>query len=131
MYREISLQTQTRCELINITERLQAAVTGAGVTEGLVVASALHTTAGLTINENADPDVASDLLAYLERLAPKDPAHRHTEGNSDAHIKASWVGASVSIPVTQGRLALGAWQGVFFCEFDGPRARRVAVRVLG
>jgi secondary thiamine-phosphate synthase enzyme len=127
----IAVTTRQRCELVDITARLQEVVDAARVAEGLLVAMVQHTTAGLTINENADPDVRTDLLAQLERLAPAAAAYRHAEGNADAHVKASLVGASVTVPVVQGRLALGTWQGVYFCEFDGPRQRTVAARVIG
>jgi len=90
-----------------------------------------HTTAGLTINENADPDVARDILAGLARLVPATGDYRHAEGNSDAHLKASLVGSSVTVPVVDGRLALGTWQGIYFCEFDGPRRRHVLVGFAG
>jgi secondary thiamine-phosphate synthase enzyme len=99
--------------------------------EGAVLVHCKHTTAGITINENADRDVVHDLLAELERLVPwRNPAHRHGEGNSSAHLKASLVGSSVTVPVTRGQMDLGTWQAIFFCEFDGPRSRRVAVRLL-
>jgi len=129
-FRKLSLETQQRAQMQNVTSRLQAVVTEAQVGEGLLVAQVLHTTAGLTINENADPDVAHDLLAQLARLAER-PDYRHAEGNSDAHVKAMLVGAAVNIPVTGGRLVMGTWQGVYFCEFDGPRRREIAVTVLG
>jgi secondary thiamine-phosphate synthase enzyme len=131
MFSELALRTQQRCELINLTAQLQQAVDRSGVSEGMLIAQTLHTTAGLTLNENADPDVTQDLLERLAVLAPKAGDYRHVEGNSDAHIKASLVGASASIPVSKGRLVLGTWQGVYFCEFDGPRDRRVAVQLLG
>jgi secondary thiamine-phosphate synthase enzyme len=116
--------------MLNVTARLQAAVTESGIGTGLLLAQVLHTTAGLTINENADPDVVHDLLAQLERLAHR-PDYRHAEGNSDAHLKASLVGASATVAVAKGRLVLGTWQGVYFCEFDGPRKRQMAVTVIG
>jgi secondary thiamine-phosphate synthase enzyme len=128
-FRKLCVETRQRTEMINLTARLQALVAEAQVGEGLLVAHALHTTAGLTINENADPDVVHDLLAQLERLANR-PDYRHTEGNSDAHLKATLVGASVTIPVSRGRLVLGTWQGVYFCEFDGPRHRELAVKIM-
>lgn len=106
-------------------------VTDSGVTEGFAVVFAAHTTAAITINENADPDVVRDLLAGLAKLAPEHAGWRHAEGNSDAHLKASLVGPSVTIPVEGGRLVLGTWQGVYFCEFDGPRQRRCVVTVVG
>lgn len=127
---QIALETQQRCELVEITGRLDRALQESGVREGMLLAQVMHTTAGITINENADPDVARDVLKHLERMVPEQAGFLHSEGNSDAHIKASLMGSSVSIPVTMGKLALGTWQGVFFCEFDGPRHRKVAVQIL-
>ena len=89
----------------------------------------LHTTAGITVNENADPDVVADLVAALERMVPYSAAYRHGEGNSPAHVKASLMGCSLQVPVREGRLALGTWQGIYLCEFDGPRTRRVLLTV--
>ncbi len=127
----VRIRSSRRGELIDITDELNAVVARSGVREGILVAQSMHTTAALTINENADPDVRHDLLAKLERLAPKDePFYRHAEGNSDSHLKTSWFGPSLTVIVTGGRLLLGTWQGVYFCEFDGPRERTVAVRLL-
>ena len=123
--------SRRREELIDVTGLLHEAVSTAGVREGILVAGTAHTTAGLTVNENADPDVTTDLLAQLAVLARPERPFRHGEGNSDAHVKATLVGASVTLPVTEGRLVLGTWQGVYFCEFDGPRRRTVHARVLG
>lgn len=129
---EIQLETRQRNQMIDITDRLRAIVRGKGVREGAVVAQSLHTTAALTINENADPDVPRDVLAKLEGLAPpKERFYRHVEGNSDSHVKTSLFGPSLTVLIHEGDLLLGTWQGVFFCEFDGPRRRRVAVQVLG
>lgn len=128
---EINVETRKRIELVDVTERLQQAVKQSGVAEGILMACVQHTTAGLTINENADPDVVRDLLAHLEKLVPEHGSFQHSEGNSDAHIKSSLVGAALTLPVSQGRLVLGTWQGVYFCEFDGPRSRRLLARVLG
>ncbi len=91
----------------------------------------LHTTGGVTVNENADPDVMADLFGALERMVPHEGPYAHSEGNSDAHVKATLVGLSVTLPVEEGQLVLGTWQGVYFCEFDGPRRRRVGVQVMG
>jgi secondary thiamine-phosphate synthase enzyme len=99
--------------------------------EGVSYVFVPHTTAGVTINENADPSVVADILAKMSRLAPRDEGYTHSEGNSDAHIKASLMGFSVTIPVSDGRLALGTWQGIYLCEFDGPRTRNVHVQILG
>lgn len=127
----VRVRSSRRSEMIEITAELQGVVDRSGVREGVLVAQSLHTTAGLTINENADPDVQHDLLAKAERLVPRDEAfYRHAEGNSDSHLKASFFGPSLSVIVSGGRLVLGTWQGVYFCEFDGPRERTVAVQLL-
>jgi secondary thiamine-phosphate synthase enzyme len=129
----LHVQTRAPRELVDITGEVQAAVRGGGVTAGLVVAYVPHTTAGITIQENADPDVRADLLLALENAVPARPArgaYRHAEGNSDAHVKASLVGSSVTILVERGDLLLGTWQGVYLCEFDGPRTRTVHLRVM-
>ena len=123
----LSLTTQRRTQWINITREVQAAVGALGLRDGTVTVFIPHTTAGVTINEQADPDVAADLEAALARLVPEHDAYRHGEGNSDAHIKASLMGASAPVLVRDGRLQLGTWQGIFFCEFDGPRTREVWV----
>jgi secondary thiamine-phosphate synthase enzyme len=127
----LELKTRRRAELLDITEQVQGVVTASGVRDGIVVAQSLHTTAGLTINENADPDVQRDFIAKLERLVPKEESfYRHAEGNSDSHLKTSFVGPSLTVIVNEGQLLLGTWQGIYFCEWDGPRERRVAVAVL-
>ncbi len=123
----LSLATQRRTQWINITREVQAAVEALGLRDGSITVFVPHTTAGVTINEQADPDVAADLGAALARLVPEQDAYRHGEGNSDAHIKASLMGAAVPVLVRDGRLQLGTWQGIFFCEFDGPRAREIWV----
>lgn len=130
-YGQISVPTRRRMQMIDITGQVQEIVNKSGAGEGVVYLSALHTTAGLTINEDADPDVREDLLAHLERLVPVNSQFRHMEGNSDAHIKASLVGTTLSVPIHEGRLVLGRWQGIFLCEFDGPRTRSVAAQVMG
>lgn len=128
---EIRVRSTQRCELLEITSRVQDAVTGAGLRDGAVALQSLHTTAALTINENADPDVAHDLLAKLRAMVPqREPFYRHAEGNSDSHLKTSFFGPSLLVLVNDGRLVLGTWQGIFLCEWDGPRERRVAVQPL-
>jgi len=128
---ELRVRTSRRGDLVEITEPLRALIARAGVEEGVAVLQSLHTTAGLTINENADPDVVHDVLAKLERLIPRDePFYRHAEGNSDSHLKTSFFGPSLSVIVSGGKPVLGTWQGVYLAEFDGPRDRRVAVQVL-
>ncbi len=126
----LSIQTHQRAEMVDITAQVQAAVGESGIRDGICYVYVPHTTAGLTINENADPNVPRDLLAQLERLVPWDGPYHHAEGNAAAHIKASLVGSSLAIFVHGGRLALGTWQAVFFCEFDGPRSRQVYVETV-
>jgi secondary thiamine-phosphate synthase enzyme len=125
---EISVRTPEREVLVDITEQVQTAVSQGhpGLT-GLVNVFVPHTTAGVTINEGADPSVVHDIVQHLRRLVPRDAGFRHSEGNSDAHIKASLMGSSVLVPVEQGRLRLGTWQSIYLAEFDGPRTRRVWV----
>ncbi len=126
----MEVRTQARTSHVDVTRQVQEAVARSGVRRGIAVVCSLHTTAGVTINENADPDVMEDVMAALERMAPRGGSYAHTEGNSDAHIKASLVGLSVTLPVEDGKLVLGRWQGIFFCEFDGPRRRTVGVQVV-
>ena len=128
----IEVRTKQRSEMVEITERVQHAVTEAGVTDGRVIVYVPHTTAGVTINENADPDVVHDMLAQLEQMVPwSQPFYRHAEGNSASHVKASMMGSSVTVLIKAGKLVLGTWQGVWFCEFDGSRTRKVIVDVIG
>jgi secondary thiamine-phosphate synthase enzyme len=121
----LHLQTQARTELIDITARVQEALDASGLSEGLCLIFVPHTTAAVTINENADPTVGGDILKVLNQVVPWDAGYRHQEGNSAAHVKATLVGASQWVAVEGGRLQLGTWQGIFFCEFDGPRRRSV------
>ena len=115
---------------IDITGQVRKIVASGNVQNGLCQIFVPHTTAGVTINENADPDVVTDMLAALNRMVPNLP-YRHGEGNSPAHVKSSLVGCSLSVPVVDGRLCLGTWQGIYFCEFDGPRTRQVWVQLVG
>ena len=128
--KNITLRTNDRCELIDITGQVQKAIQECGLQDGLAIVFVPHTTAGLTINENADPSVLTDLLENLERLVPQHSNYRHMEGNSDAHCKASLMGASANVAVHAGKLVLGTWQGIYFCEFDGPRSRKFQVLTL-
>ena len=130
MLSTIDVRTSRRHEMIDITGLVAGAVAKSGVKSGLCCVYCPHTTAGLTIQENADPDVRADMLALLARLVPQDPSFRHAEGNSDAHIKSSLTGSSVTVIVENRQLLLGSWQAIFFCEFDGPRNRKVHVRVV-
>lgn len=128
MAETIMVRSNAREEMIDITSDVQGRLEKG---DGIVVLFVQHTTCGLTVNENADPDVQSDMLGFLRRLIPQDEPHfRHGEQNSDAHIKASLVGSSVTIPFEKGKLLLGRWQGVYLCEFDGPRERKVLIRTL-
>jgi secondary thiamine-phosphate synthase enzyme len=119
-----------REDFYNITQQIREAVGKSGVTDGIAVAYCPHTTAGITLNENADPDVVHDLLAGLDKAFPDRATFRHSEGNSAAHLKASAVGSSVTVIINGGKLVLGTWQGVYFCEFDPPRTRKFYVKVL-
>lgn len=127
--REIRVSTSSHTELVDITTDVQRAVSESGVQDGVCHIYVPHTTAGVTINENADPSVREDILMELNRVIPLEDNYKHLEGNSAAHIKASIVGSSETILVERGRLVLGTWQGIFFCEFDGPRSRRVLTKV--
>jgi secondary thiamine-phosphate synthase enzyme len=131
MTSRFQVASKDRCEFINITSEVQKAVRSAGVSRGICTVFVPHTTAGVTVNENADPDVVQDMLKELEKIVPFDGHYAHREGNSAAHIKASFMGSSVQLIVDAGRLVLGTWQGIYFCEFDGPRRRNVQVQVLG
>ena len=124
----IQVQTRQRTQLINISREIQEAVKEAGLESGLVTVFVPHTTAAVTINENADPDVPRDILHEINKVIPFEDGYHHFEGNSAAHIKASIFGASETIIVENGRLQLGTWQGIYFCEFDGPRLRQVWVQ---
>ncbi|PWR69614.1 secondary thiamine-phosphate synthase enzyme YjbQ [Methanospirillum lacunae] len=128
---KVEISTRSRTEFVDITNKVSDELKKTGVLNGTCNVYMPHTTAGLTINENADPDVTRDLLAGLTRLVPVRGDYRHAEGNSDAHIKASLMGFSLMVPVIDGHLALGTWQGIYFCEFDGPRNRQVLVGVSG
>ena len=127
----IEVKTGSRTQFVDITDLVSGELAKSGIKTGACHVYMPHTTAGLTINENADPDVARDILAGLARLVPEKGDYRHAEGNSDAHIKASLMGSSLVVPVIEGRLALGTWQALYFCEFDGPRHRHVLVGVSG
>jgi len=130
MIYEYQLSTP-RENLYNITAQVREAITKSGISDGIAVVFCPHTTAGITINENADPDVVHDFLIGMCKAYPEHPGFRHGEGNSTAHLKASAVGPSVTIIVESGRPVLGTWQGIYFCEFDPPRSRRFYVKVMG
>jgi secondary thiamine-phosphate synthase enzyme len=131
LWSEISVPTGSRVQLVDVTARVAEELSRSNVKSGVCYLYVPHTTAGLAINENADPDVVTDLINGLEKLAPLMGGYLHAEGNSDAHIKASLVGFSGIVPVIDGRLALGTWQSIYFCEFDGPRRRKMLVGIAG
>jgi secondary thiamine-phosphate synthase enzyme len=130
MIYKLSIKTHSKVEFQDITDRVNDAVSQSGVEEGICIVFVEHTTAGVTINEHADPDVAADIIMQLDKLVPQQANYRHGEGNSAAHIKASLTGSSLTAIVQYGELALGTWQGIFFSEFDGPRNRNVLVKVI-
>jgi len=127
---KLSVRTSSRTDLRDITSEVAAAVKKSQAEAGACVVSVPHTTAGITINENADPSVREDIANTLDRMVPWEGPYRHAEGNAAAHVKAALVGHSLTVPVQGGRLVLGTWQGIYLCEFDGPRSRTVYVQVL-
>lgn len=127
--RKIEVKTRTKEELIDITSRVKEEVSHSGIKNGICHVYIPHTTAGITINENADPSVKEDILMTMKKLVPDNLPYRHSEGNSPAHVKASLVGSSANVIIEEGELQLGTWQGIFFCEFDGARSRRAYIKV--
>jgi len=127
---QINVKTTAGTQMIDITAEVRAAVRESGIENGLVHVFSMHTTAAVTINENADPDVTTDMLAFINKVVPWDDHFKHMEGNSAAHIKVSLFGPSEIIPLEDGSLVLGTWQGIYFCEFDGPRNRKVHITVM-
>lgn len=126
----LTVPTSQRTELVEVTAQVRKIVAQAGVEQGICYLYVPHTTAGIMINENADPDVARDITKLIDRLVPREGDYRHSEGNSDSHIKATLVGGSLSVFVENSKLALGRWQGIFFFEFDGPHERQLHVKVV-
>jgi secondary thiamine-phosphate synthase enzyme len=129
VFATINIKTGTRIQMVDITASVQNEVSKSGITDGVCVVYVPHTTAGITINEGADPAVLRDILTKLNDLVPPNAGYRHLEGNADSHIKASLMGSSVSVIVENGRLVLGTWQKIFFCEFDGPRSRKIQFKI--
>ena len=130
MLKEIAIKTNTQAQILDITAQVQKVVSESGIAEGLCCVFIPHTTAGVTINENADPSVKQDIVMELNKVIPFDDNYSHLEGNSAAHIKASIIGPSVNIPLKNNNLLLGTWQGICFCEFDGPRTRKFYVKIV-
>ena len=129
MVKQLEIRSKMREEMIDITSDVRSIVKESGISEGRITLFVPHTTAAVTINENADPTVQKDMLLSLARISPDLPEFRHLEGNSDAHVKSSLIGCSQDILISNGNLILGTWQGIYFCEFDGPRQRRLYVQV--
>lgn len=130
MLERISIKTKSRNQLVDITREVRGIVVKSGVIEGIVVLYVTHTTAAVTVNEGADPDVADDICEGLSNIAPNKAAWKHSEGNSDSHVKCSLVSPSISLIIDKGDVILGTWQKIFFCEFDGPRTRSLMVKVI-
>ena len=128
--KEIKIKSRIRNELIDVTNDVEKIVEKKDIKRGYVVLYVPHTTAGITINEGADPSVQRDIIETLDRLIPKEGNYHHLEGNSDAHIKSSLFGPSLSLIISEGRLVLGTWQSIYFCEFDGPRRRRMLIKIM-
>ena len=127
---KFSVSTSVRMEFVDITSQVQKEVAASGINDGVCYVYNPHTTAGLTVNEGADPAVQDDIVAVLKKVIPRDYPYKHMEGNSPAHIMASLMGSSVTVFVENGRLVLGTWQKIFFCEFDGPRSRKVICKIV-
>ncbi len=127
---QIQIETHQREELIDVTHKVQTAVSGSGVENGVVILFVPHTTAAITINENADPSVRRDIIYKLNKEIPQSDGYHHSEGNADAHVKSTLVGHSLQVIISNGRLMLGSWQGIYFCEFDGPRTRKLYLKIL-
>lgn len=126
----LSIRTRSRVDFEDVTEKVQGVVESSGIESGVCYVFVPHTTAGITVNEHADPSVVQDIAARLEALVPQHNNYRHTEGNAPAHIKASLVGNSETLLVESGKLVLGTWQGILLCEFDGPRNRTILVKIM-
>ncbi|EQB63850.1 MAG: hypothetical protein RBG1_1C00001G1429 [candidate division Zixibacteria bacterium RBG-1] len=130
MIKKLEIKTNARSEIIDITDKIQKVVSDSKIKSGICIIYVPHTTAGITVNENYDPSVRTDILDYLEKIAPPSARYRHTEGNADSHIKTSVVGSSATLVIEDGKILLGSWQGIMFCEFDGPRTRKLVIKVL-
>jgi len=130
MLRHLEIKSRSRTEFINITAEVQEVVRTAGIRSGVCYLFVMHTTAGITVNEGADPAVQRDIITSLNKLIPADFYYTHAEGNSDAHIKSSLIGTSQTLLIDAGRLVLGTWQALYLCEFDGPRPRQIAIKLI-
>lgn len=126
----LSVRTPSRTAMVDITDKVSRIVSSVHIEEGMCLVYSQHTTCGITVNENADPDVKRDMLQEIDKIVPFEDDYHHLEGNSAAHIKSTLVGSSVTIPVSKGTLLLGTWQGIYLCEFDGPRNRHVTIQII-
>lgn len=131
MLEKLEIKTHRKVDLIDITSQIKEVIVKSGVQEGICIIFVPHTTAGVTINENADPDVIRDIIKSINKIVPFDPTYKHSEGNSPAHIKSSLFSPDRTVIIENGALSLGIWQGIYFCEFDGPRNRKLFVKVIG
>ncbi len=129
MIKELTVRTSGKEDFVDVTEKVKRILENSNTDEGTVTLFVPHTTAAVTINENADPDVKSDMIRTLNRMVPEDWHYDHMEGNSPAHVKASLVGMSEIVPIQRGKMLLGTWQGIYFCEFDGPRTRKLYIKI--
>jgi len=130
MIKKLEIKTNSRSEIIDITDKIQKIISDSKIKSGICIIYVPHTTAGITVNENYDPSVRTDILDYLEKIAPAAARYKHTEGNADSHIKTSVVGSSATLVIEDGKILLGNWQGIMFCEFDGPRTRKLVIKLL-
>jgi len=130
MIKKLEIKTNSRAEIIDITDKIQKVISESKIKSGICIIYVPHTTAGITVNENYDPSVRLDILDYLEKIAPPSAKYKHTEGNADSHIKTSVVGSSATLVIEDGKILLGSWQGIMFCEFDGPRGRKLIIKII-
>ena len=130
MIKKLEIKTNSRSEIIDITDKIQKIISDSKIKSGICIIYVPHTTAGITVNENYDPSVRIDILDYLEKIAPPSARYKHTEGNADAHIKTSVVGSSATLVIDDSKILLGSWQGIMFCEFDGPRSRKLVLKII-
>lgn len=130
MIKKLEIKTDSRSEIIDITDKIQKVISDSKIKSGICIIYVPHTTAGITVNENYDPSVRIDILDYLEKIALPSARYKHTEGNADSHIKTSVVGSSATLVIEDGKILLGSWQGIMFCEFDGPRNRKLVLKIL-
>jgi len=130
MIKKLEIKTDSRSEIIDITDKIQKVISDSKIKSGICIIYVPHTTAGITVNENYDPSVRIDISDYLEKIAPPSARYKHTEGNADSHIKTSVLGSSATLVIEDGKVLLGSWQGIMFCEFDGPRTRKLVIKIL-